>query len=59
MKLLCLVRKREKEKDIQRDSGKEKWAIGSMQHEGLGLDFCKPKVMDSGRALLPLQLSRD
>lgn len=59
MKILCLVRKREKEKEIQRNSGKDKWAIGSVQHEGLGLDFWKVKVMDSGRALLPLQLSCD
>lgn len=58
MKRLCLIREGERERNTERNDRE----IGNwltLQHEGLGLDFCKMKVEDSGRTLLPLKLSYD
>ena len=58
MKIFCLAR------ESKRKKYREKWQREisnwlTVQWERLGLDFCKLKAMDSGRALLPLKLSCD
>lgn len=52
MKILSSLREKESNTERLWQREIDNWL--PVQHEGLGLDFCKVKVTDSGRALLPL-----
>lgn len=54
-----LLGKRERERETQGQWQREVGNWFPVQHNRLRLDFCKVMIVDSGRALLPLQLSYD